>query len=71
MSIVIAFVLLVAVILFLAGLSLETLRRVSGQDNLLELLDGEDQIPVPAKCAVSRTMRSPTQSARTRGRFYR
>ena len=64
MSIVIAFDLLVAVILSLVGLSLETLRRFSEQDNLLELSEGEDQIPVPATCAVSRTMRSQTVSAR-------
>ena len=71
MSIVIAFVLFVAVISFLVGLSLETLRRLSEQDNLLEQSAGEDQIPVPATCAVSRTMRSPTQSARTQGRSCR
>ncbi len=48
MSITIAFVLLVAVILFLVGLSLETLRQFSGQNNPLELLEGDDQTPVPA-----------------------
>ena len=42
MSIAIASVVLVAVVLFLIGLSLETLRQFSGQDSTLELLEADD-----------------------------
>ena len=42
MSIVIASVLLVAVVLFSVGLSLETLRQFSGQDSTLELPEADD-----------------------------
>ena len=48
MSIVIASVVFVAVILFLVGLSLETLRQVSRQDGPLDLLEGHDEIPALA-----------------------
>lgn len=42
MSTSIASVLLVAVVLFLVGLSLETLRQFSGQDSSLELPEAND-----------------------------
>ena len=42
MSIGIASVFLVAVVLFLVGLSLETLRQFSGQDSSLELPEADD-----------------------------
>ena len=42
MSIAIASVLLVAVVLFLVGLSLETLRQFSEQDSSLELPEADD-----------------------------
>ena len=42
MSIAIASVLLVAVVLFLVGLSLETLKQFSGQDSTLELSEADD-----------------------------
>ena len=41
MSIVLASVLLVAVVLFLLGLSLGTLRQFSGQDSPLELVEDD------------------------------